>query len=69
MQGYDLSSLIKKPTFYQSSTPSCIDLILSNRESLFKWSNTFETGSPDHLKFVCTVLRSGGFEVGPWKTI
>ena len=36
MQGYDLSSPIKKPTFCQSNTPSCIDLILSNRESLFK---------------------------------
>ena len=68
-QGYDLGSLIKKPTFYQSSTPSCIDLILSNRESLFKWSNTFETGLSDHHKLVCTVLKSGGFEVAPSKTI
>ena len=64
-QGYDLGSLIKKPTCYQSSTPSCIDLILSNRESLFKWSNTFETGLSDHHKLVCTVLKSGGFEVAP----
>ena len=68
-QGYDLDSLIKKPTFYQSSTPSCIDLILSNRESLFKWSNTFETGLSDHHKLVFTVLKSGGFEVAPSKTM
>ena len=68
-QGYDLGSLIKKPTFYQSSTSSCIDLILSNRESLFKLSNTFETGLSDHHKLVCTVLKSADFEVAPSKTI
>ena len=68
-QGYDLGSLIKKPTFYQSSTPSCIDLILSNRESLFKWSNTFETDLSDHHKLVFTVLKSGSFEVVPSKTM
>ena len=28
MQGYDLSSLIKKPTCFQFNTPSCVDLIL-----------------------------------------
>ena len=63
--GYDLGSLIKKPTCYQFSTPSYIDLILSKRETLFKLSNTFETGFSDHHKLVCTVLKSGGFEVGP----
>ena len=35
-KAYDFSSLIKEPTCYQSNTPSCIDLILSNRKSLFK---------------------------------
>ena len=64
MQGYDLSSLIKKPC-YQSNTPSYIDLILSNRESFFKLSNTFEIGLSDHHKLVCTVLKYGDFEVGP----
>ena len=68
-QGYDLGSLIKKPTCYQSSTPSCIDLILSNRESLFKLSNTFETGFSDHHKLVCIDLKSGDFEIAPSKTI
>ena len=29
MQAYDFSSLIKKPTCYQSNTPSCMDLICS----------------------------------------
>ena len=53
-QVYDFSSLLKKPTCYQSNTPSCIDLILTNRKSLFKLSNTFETGLSDHHKLFCT---------------
>ena len=32
MQAYDFSSLIKKPICYQSNTPSCTDLILTNRK-------------------------------------
>ena len=67
MQGYDLGSLIKKPC-YQSNTPSYIDVILSNRGSFFKLSNTFETGLSDHHKPVCTVLTYGGFEVALCKT-
>ena len=63
MQAYDFSSIIKKPTCYQSNTPSCIDLILTNRKSLFKLSNTFETGLSDHHKLVCTILKSGRFKI------
>ena len=33
--------------------------------SLFKLSNTFETGLSDHHKFVCTILKSGGFKGAP----
>ena len=62
---YDLSSLIKKPTCYQSHTPSCIDLILTNRKHLFQLSNTFETGLSDHHKLICTILKSGGFKGAP----
>ena len=69
MQAYDFSSLIKKPTCYQSNTPSCIDLILTNRKSLFKLSNTFETGLSDHHKLVCTILKSGGFKGAPIEKI
>ena len=32
IQAYDF---IKKPTCYQSNTPSCIDLILANRKSFY----------------------------------
>ena len=65
IQAYDLSSLIKKPTCYQSRTPSCIDLILTNRKHLFQLSNTFETGLSDHHKLICTILESGEFRGGP----
>ena len=65
LQAYDLSNLIKKPTCYQSYTPSCIDLILTNRKHLFQLSNTFETGLSDHHKLICTILKSGGFKGAP----
>ena len=69
IQAYDLSSLIKKPTCYQSHTPSCIDLILTNRKHLFQLSNTFETGLSDHHKLICTILKSGGFKGAPHEKI
>ena len=69
IQAHDLSSLIKKPTGYQSHTPSCIDLILTNRKHLFQLSNTFETGLSDHHKLICTILKSGGFKGAPIKKI
>ena len=65
MEADHFSSLIKKPTCYQSNTPSCIDLILTNRKSLFKFSNTFETGLSDHHKLICTILKPGGFKGAP----
>ena len=69
IQAYDFRSLIKKPTCCQSSTPSCVGLTLTNRKSLFKLSNTFETGLSDHHKLVCTVLKSGGFKGAPIEKI
>ena len=65
IQAYNLSSLIKKPTCYQSHTPSCIDLILTNRKHLFQLSNTFETGLSGHHKLICTILKSGGLKGAP----
>ena len=69
MQAYDFGSLIKKPTYYQSYTLNCIDLILTNKKSLFKLSNTFETGLLDHHKLVCTIVKSGGFKGAPIEKI
>ena len=59
---FDLSSLTKKPSCYQSHTPSCIDLIMTNRKYLFQLSNTFLTCLSNHHKFICTILKSGRFK-------
>ena len=58
LNSFDLESLIKIPTFYKSlSSPSSIDLILTNKKSLFVKSTTFETGMPDFNKLTTTILR------------
>ena len=47
LNSFDLESLIKIPTCYKSlSSPTCIDLILTNKKTLFMKSTTFETGMP-----------------------
>ena len=58
LNSFDLESLIKIPTFYKSlSSPSSIDLILTNKKSLFVKSTTFETGMSDFNKLTTTILR------------
>ena len=42
MNTFNLESLINKPTCFQSPNSTCIDLILTNRKSLFKNSNVLE---------------------------
>ena len=69
IQTYDLSSLIKKPTCYESHTPSCIDLILTNRKHLLQLSNTFQTSLSNHHKLICTILKSGGYKGVPIEKI
>ena len=69
IQAYDLSSLIKKPTCYESHTPSCIDLILTNRKHLLQLSNTFQTSLSNHHKLICTILKSGGYKGVPIEKI
>ena len=51
-----LESLIKSPTCFQSSKPTCIDIILANKKELFKRnSKTFEVGISDH--HLLTLIR------------
>ena len=57
MGTFDMESLIKKPTCFQSATPNCIDLILANKKELFKNSNVLEVGISDHI-FIATALKS-----------
>ena len=54
---FNLESLINTPTSFQSGKPRCIDLILTNKKSLFKNSKTFEVGISDHHHLVLTSLR------------
>ena len=50
-------NLIKTNTCFKGKG-SCIDLILSNRESSFKFTSTYETGISDHHHTVYTMLKS-----------
>ena len=43
---FDLECLIKKPTCFQSSNPTCIDLILTNKKQIFKNTDVIEVGFP-----------------------
>ena len=55
---YSLKSLFKKPTcFKNSDNPTCIDLILTNRQKTFQNSTTIETGLSDFHKLTVTVIK------------
>ena len=54
---FNLESLINTPTSFQSGKPRCIDLILTNKKSLFKNFKTSEVGISDHHHLVLTSLR------------
>ena len=69
LQAYNLTSLIKEATCFQSSNPSCIDLILTNQKNMCKLSNTFETGISDRHKLISTVAKSGSFKGRPQEKI
>ena len=58
MNAFDLECLIKKPTCFQSTSQSCIDLLLTNKKEFFKNSNVSEVGISDHHSLIMTALRS-----------
>ena len=62
---FNLESLINTPTCFQSKKPRCIDLILTNKKSLFKNSKTFEVGISDHHHLVLTSMRSQRIQGNP----
>ena len=56
---YNLKNIVQKPTCYKNiENPSCIDLILTNRNKSFHRTTTIETGISDFHKLVLTVLKS-----------
>ena len=50
--------MIKKPTCFQSSDPTCIDLILTNKKGFFKNTDVTEVGISDHHSLTVTALKS-----------
>ena len=52
-----LTNLIKTNTCFKGKD-SCIDLILTNRKSSFKFTSTYETGISDHNDMIYTMLKS-----------
>ena len=58
MSTFDLEWLIKKPTCFQSSNPTCIDLILTNKKESFKNTDVTEVGISDHHSLIVTALES-----------
>ena len=58
LNSFDLESIIKIPTCYKSlSSPTSIDLILTNKKNFFMKSTAFETGMSDFHKLTTTILR------------
>ena len=60
MNTFDLDCLIKKTTCFQSTSPSCIDLISTNKKEFFKNSDDLEVEISDHNSLIVTALRSQG---------
>lgn len=56
---YSLKSLIKKPTYFKNpDNPTCIDLILINRQKSFQNCTIIETGLCDFRKLAVTIFKS-----------
>ena len=54
---FNLESLINSLTCFEPGKLRCIDLILTNKKSLFKNSKTLEVGISDHRHLILTPLR------------
>ena len=65
---FELNHLIKDPTCFKSSNPSCIDNFYTNKKTIFFNLSTVDTGISDHDSWNCTMLRST-FCKGPSKFI
>ena len=61
--------LVNKRTFHQSKKAACFDLILTNKQNLFKSSNNFETDLSDHHMLISTIIKSGNFRGPPKKNV
>ena len=56
---YNLKCLVKEATCFKNiNSPSCIDLILTNKSSCFQNTAVIETGLSDFHKLTLTVMKS-----------
>ena len=56
---FNLKNLVKDPTCYKNpENPSCIDLILTNRQNSFQDTRVIETGLSDFHKLTATALKT-----------
>ena len=58
MAAFDLECSIKKLAYYQSSNPTSIYPILTNRKEFFKNTDVIEVGFYNHHSLIATVLKS-----------
>ena len=58
MTTFDLECLIKKPTCFQSSNPTCVDLILTSKKEFVKNTDVIEVGISNNHSLTVTVLKS-----------
>ena len=54
---FELNHLIKDPTCFKSSNPSCTDNYYTSKMLRFFNSSTVETGVSNHHTLICTMLR------------
>ena len=54
MDSYHLANIVKYSTYYGSSKPRCIDLILTNRKHSCKNATNYETELSDFHKMILT---------------
>ena len=66
---YYLKNLVMHPTCYKNpANPSCIDLILTNRQKQFHNTTVVETGLSDFHKMTVTILKTY-FKKAPSKVV
>ena len=58
MKEHLFHSLYKKPTCFKSKQGRCIDLLITNKNRSFKFTNAFETGISDHHLMIYTMFRT-----------
>ena len=68
LESHNLKSLNKKPTCFKRKEGRCIDLMLTNKNRSFKFSNTFETGMSDCHLMIYSMFKMT-FEKGPPRQI